>query len=232
MPDQHLDVTDGAITDGATGNPILTKEDAQRIRDEWTAQHPPLPGLRWVISFNMHGEPVSRRLEVIPGWEDAFAPSVASAPHGAARRGDPFPPGETDRLGALAYQGWQSALPERVRQGGVTWDSTPELLREPLRQAAVLVWQHGENAGFHEALLRTLPAGQLGAAGELENICDLITAHALTDAQAAPGQNATPPDRITVNLKWLREQVTARVRELRRQASVEAKRERDARRHR
>jgi hypothetical protein len=156
VPDQHIDVEPDAIRDGATGNPILTKEQADRIREEWTAQHPPIPGLRWVISFNLYGEVSSRHLEVIPGWEDAFAPSTATKATSARQHDVRTKASEANRLGALAYQGWFAALPEAVRKASTTgWDDLAEEFREPMRQAAVLVWQHGENAGFHEALLRT-----------------------------------------------------------------------------
>lgn len=174
MPDQHIDVEPDAIRDGATGNPILTKEQAQRAREEWTAQHPPIPGLRWVISFNVYGEVSSRHLEVIPGWEDAFAPPAAVKPASAKKHDVVTKASESNRLGALAYTGWFSALPANVQEAGTGWDDVPEAFREPLRQAAVLVWQHGENAGFHQALLRTLPSARLGAAGELENLQDFI----------------------------------------------------------
>lgn len=229
MPD--IDVQPDALRDADTGEPILTRETAQRARIEWTEQHPPVPGLRWAISFSLDGQIHDRRLEVIPGWEDAYAPPVTTKPPGATTRGMVIDPDEANRLGALAYQGWFGGLPASVREASdAEWNDVPEPFREPLRQAAALVWQHAENAGFHQALLRTLPAGQLGAAGELENVRDLITAKAITDAQPAPGQRGTPPDQITVNLKWLREELTARVEELRRQAAVDAKRERDARR--
>lgn len=234
MPDQHAaqNVNVGRdITDADTGEPIITHEQSQRDRAEWTTQHPPIPGLRWQISYGIDGQIRDRHLVVIPGWEDAFAPPVTTKPISAAQHNVTTDPAEANRLGALAYQGWFAALPEVVRKtSSTTWNSLPEPFRTPLRDAAILVWQHGENTGFHQALLRTLPAGQLGAAGELENIRDLITAQAITDAQPAPGQKATPPDQITVNLKWLREELTARVKELRRQATVGAKRERDARR--
>lgn len=176
MSDQHIEVEPDAIRDGTTGNPIITKEQAERIREEWTAQHPPIPGLRWVISFNMHGEPVDRRLEAIPGWEDTFAPPLAMAPRHARHRARSVPAAEANRLGALAYHGWFHALPEVVRRSDTTWGDLADEFREPLRQAAIIVWQHAENAGFHEALLRTLPAGQLGAAGELENMADQLLA--------------------------------------------------------
>lgn len=230
MPD--IDVQPEALYDAGSGEPVLTREHAQQVRAEWTAQHPPIPGLRWQISFNLHGDPVEYRLIVEHGWEDAYAPPRAVAPIHAGK-GDGIDQDEANRLGALAYQGWFAALPDVVRESGdKAWDDVPEPFREPLRQAAILVWQHAENAGFHQALLRTLPAGQLGAAGELENIRDLITAQAITDAQPTPGQKATPPDQITVNLQWLREELTARVHELRRQAAEDAKREKDAGRNR
>lgn len=173
MPDQHIDVEPDAIRDG---NPALTREQAQRIREQWTAQHPPIPGLRWVISFNLRGEPVQRHLEVIPGWEDAFAPSARVKWTSAQQHDVTTKESEVNRLGALAYQGWHAALPANVRAAGTAWDQLPEAFRNPLRQAAVLVWQHGENAGFHQALLRTLPSAQLGAAGELENLADQLLA--------------------------------------------------------
>lgn len=176
MSDQHIDVEPEAIYDGDTGNPILTKAQARRIREEWTAAHPPIPGLRWAISFNLYGEPVDYRLEVIPGWENAFAPPVATKPTSARKHDVVTKASEANRLGALAYQGWHSALPENVRETGTKWDDVPEPFREPLRQAAVLVWQHGENDGFHQALLRTLPSAQLGAAGALEDLQDYIKA--------------------------------------------------------
>jgi hypothetical protein len=177
VPDQHIDVEPDAIRDGATGNPIITKEQAERVREEWTAAHPPIPGLRWVISFNMFGDVQDRRLEIIPGWEDAFAPSARVKPISAKKHDVVTKASEANRLGALAYQGWFSALPRVVRENSsATWDDVPEPFREPLRQAAVLVWQHGENAGFHQALLRTLPSAQLGAAGELDNLQDFINA--------------------------------------------------------
>lgn len=185
MPDQHIDVEPDAIRDGVTSNPILTREQADRIREEWTAQHPPIPGLRWVISFNLYGEVSSRRLEVIPGWEDAFAPSTATKATSARQHDVQTKASEANRLGALAYQGWFAALPEAVRKASTTgWDDLAEAFREPMRQAAILVWQHGENAGFHEALLRTLPSGQLGAAGALEDVADFIAAL----AKLYPGQ--------------------------------------------
>jgi hypothetical protein len=227
-----IDVQPEALYATDTGEPILTREHAQQVREEWTEKHPPIPGLRWQISFNLHGDPVAYRLIVEHGWEDAYAPSRAAAPAHAGK-GSGIDQDDANRLGALAYQGWFGALPESVREASdATWDDVPEPFREPLRQAAVLVWQHAENAGFHQALLRTLPAGQLGAAGELENMRDLIYAQAITDTLSAPGQKPTPPDQITVNLKWLRDEMTARVQELRRQAAVDAKRERDAEWHR
>lgn len=178
MPDQHVpqNVDVGRdVTDADTGQPIITREQVQRDRAEWTAQHPPIPGLRWQISYGIDGQVRERRLVVIPGWEDAFAPDVATKPTSAAQHDVRTDPAEANRLGALAYQGWFSALPESVRQaGGAAWDGLPEPFRAPLRHAAILVWQHGENAGFHQALLRTLPAAQLGAAGEMENLADFL----------------------------------------------------------
>lgn len=174
MPDQHIEVKPDAIRDGATGEPIITKEQAVREREEWTAAHPPIPGLRWAVSFDLHGEVRSRHLEVIPGWEDAFAPSAQVKPTSAKQHDVATKASESNRLGALAYQGWHAALPENVRENSTSWDDVPEPFREPMRQGAVLVWQHGENAGYHQALLRTLPSAQLGAAGELENLQDLI----------------------------------------------------------
>ena len=175
MPDQHIEVQPDAIRDGATGNPAITKQQADRIRQEWTAAHPPIPGMRWVISFNLYGNVTDRRLEVIPGWEDAFAPPSQVKPTSATQHSVTTRPADADRLGVLAYQGWHAALPEAVREVSTSWGDLPEPFREPLRQAAVLVWQHGENAGFHQALLRTLPAAQLGAAGELENLQDFVS---------------------------------------------------------
>jgi len=235
MPD--LDVHPDAIRAADSGEPIITRETADQETARWTDQHPPAPGLRWRISWgvNADGQPEvrERRLEVIPGWEDAYAPSVDTHPVTAARRAVQTRADEANRLGSLAYQGWFSALPKLVRESSSkAWADLPEPFREPLRQAAVLVWQVGENAGFHEALLRTLPSGRLGAAGELENIRDLITAVAITNAKPLPGRNVTPPELITVNLNWLREQITERVGELRRLAAAEAKRERDAGRRR
>jgi hypothetical protein len=228
MPD--IDVQPDALRDADTGEPILTREAAEQARLEWTEQHPPVPGLRWVISFSLDGQIRDRHLEVIPGWEDAYAPPRRAAP---PRAGAGIDQDEANRLGALAYQGWFSALPAVVRDGdGKQWNELPEPFKQPLRQAGVIVWQHGENAGFHQALLRTLPAGQLGAAGELENMRDLIYAQAITDTLSAPGQKPTPPNQITVNLKWLREELTARVEELRRQAAEAVKREKDAGRQR
>lgn len=178
MPDQHAaqNVDVGRdIIDADTDTPILTRERADLDHAEWTAQHPPIPGLRWQISYGIDGQVCDRALEVIPGWEDAFAPSVATKPTSAAQHDVATSPAEANRLGALAYQGWFAALPEQVRQAGdATWADVPEPFREPLRRAAVLVWQHGENTGFHQALLRTLPAAQLGAAGELENLADYL----------------------------------------------------------
>lgn len=174
MPDR-IDVGRD-ITDADTGEPILTRERAQQEREEWTNQHPPIPGLRWVVSFDIHGQVRDRRLEVIPGWEDAYAPALASAPARAGRTTFSVPPDESNRLGALAYHGWFHALPDVVRESGTEWGDLAEQFREPMRQAAALVWQHAENAGFHEALLRTLPAGQLGAAGTLEDLGDFIAA--------------------------------------------------------
>lgn len=176
MPHQNIEVGRD-ITDADTGAPILTHERAEQERQRWTAEHPPVPGLRWRISFGVDGQVRDRHLEVIPGWEDAYAPAVASAPASATRRADTVPADDPNRLGALAYQGWFSALPDVVRDSSdATWDDVPEAFREPLRQAAVLVWQHGENTGFHQALLRTLPAGQLGAAGALDDLADFIGA--------------------------------------------------------
>lgn len=228
MPDQQPDHV------ASPPGPAVTRESARRAHDEWTREHPPIPGLRWVHSFGADGQVLDRHLEVIPGWEDAFAPALSSAPESARRHpSDVRPPGETDRLGALAYQGWYSGLPERERECYPDeWADLREESAEPLRRAAALVWQHGENAGFHQALLRTLPSAQLGAAGELENAHDLITAQAITRARPAPGQTATPPDQITVNLQLVREELTARVQELRAQAAAQARRERDAGRDR
>lgn len=178
MPDQHAaqNVNVGRdITDADTGEPIITHEQSQRDRAAWTTQHPPIPGLRWQISYGIDGQVRERRLVVIPGWEDAFAPSVATKPTSAAQHDVATNPAEANRLGALAYQGWFAALPESVRKASsTTWDDLPEPFRTPLRDAAILVWQHGENTGFHQALLRTLPAAQLGAAGELENLADYL----------------------------------------------------------
>lgn len=232
MPDQHIDVQPEALYDSDSGEPILTREHAQAVREEWTAQHPPIPGLRWSVLFNINGEVSGHDLVVLRDWHDAYAPPVASAPPSAQPRSVTIQQSEANRLGALAYHGWRNALPDAVRESGTEWDDVPEPFRHPLREAAVLVWQHAENAGFHEALLRTLPSAQLGAAGELENIRDLITAQALTDAGTLPNGKPTPPEQITVNLKWLRDEMTARIAELRKIGNAEAKRERDARRPR
>jgi hypothetical protein len=176
MPDQHIDIGRD-ITDADTGAVILSHETAQRAREEWTAQHPPVPGLRWVVSFNLHGQVRDRHLEVVPGWEDAYAPSVDTRPAPPQRGDASVDPAEANRLGALAYQGWFAALPQVVRAASTaTWSDLPPAFRGPLRQAAALVWQHAENAGFHQALLRTLPAGQLSAAGALEDLADFIGA--------------------------------------------------------
>jgi len=180
MPDrtpENISIDADAITDADTGATIFTREHAERVRAEWTAQHPPIPGLRWHVLFSIDGQVRDRYLEVIPGWEDAYAPAVARAADSNRRAPDDVRPAdETDRLGALAYHGWLAALPDIVRERGATWDSLPEPFREPLRQAAALVWQHAENSGFHQALLRTLPAGQLGAAGALEELGDFLAA--------------------------------------------------------
>jgi hypothetical protein len=184
VSDQHIDVEPDAIRDGDTGNPILTKEQARQVREDWTAAHPPIPGLRWTVSFNLYGEPVDYRLEVIPGWEDAFALSTTTRPVSARKHDVVTKASEANRLGALAYQGWHAALPEIVRESSTGWDDVPEPFREPMRQAAVLVWQHAENAGFHQALLRTLPSAQLGAPGALEDVADFIAAL----AKLYPGQ--------------------------------------------
>jgi hypothetical protein len=180
MSEQHIDVTPGAITDGDTGAALLTRETADQETARWTAEHPPIPGLRWRISWgtDLQGRihVRDRRLEVIPGWEDAFAPPVATRPTTAKQHAVVTRPAEADRLGALAYQGWFGALPDIVRENSsARWADLPEPFRAPLRAASVLVWQHGENAGFHEALLRTLPAGQLGAAGTLEDLADFVS---------------------------------------------------------
>jgi hypothetical protein len=176
MPDR-IDVQNDAIRDGDTGKPLLTRAQADQARLEWSAAHPPIPGLRWTLSFGVDGTIRDRRLEVIPGWEDAFAPAGDARPASAESHAVRTRAQERDRVGALAYQGWASALPDAVSDSGETpWTELPEQFREPLRAAAVLVWQHAENAGFHQALLRTLPAAQLGAAGELDNLADFIAA--------------------------------------------------------
>lgn len=216
MPDQQVaqNIEVGSdITDADTGRAILTHEHAQQVRAEWTAQHPPIPGLRWQISFNLAGEVAERRLIVEHGWEDAYAPPAV-----AGTAGTPIGQDHAERLGALAYHGWFGALPENVREhGNTTWSSLPEPFQEPLRQAAVLVWQHGENAGFHQALLRTLPSAQLGAAGELENLADFIASL----AKLYPGQFEV--DEILAEIR-------ARVERLRKDAEAAAKREAGERR--
>lgn len=175
MPD-NIDVQPEALYDSDTGTPILTRQRARQEHEQWTAVRPPIPGLRWSISFGIDGQVRSRHLEVIPGWEDAFAPPVTTRPTSAAKHALGRPD-EANRLGALAYAGWAAALPDVVRESGTTdWADLAEPFREPLRQAAILVWQHAENAGFHAALLRTLPSAQLGAAGELDNLLDYIGA--------------------------------------------------------
>lgn len=214
MPDQHtdhIDVTDGAIIDGATGNPMITKEQAEQTREAWTAAHPPIPGLRWVVSFNMYGDVSSRHLEVIPGWESAFAPAAQVKPTSGKKHDVITKASEANRLGALHYQGWFSALPPVVRDSSTSWDDLAEVFREPMRQGAVLVWQHGENAGFHQALLRTLPSAQLGAAGELESLQDFI----ISMSRLHGG---------TFGLSAVLGEITRRVNALRREADETAKR--------
>lgn len=205
------------ITDADTGATILTHEQADQERERWTAEHPPLPGLRWRISFGIDGQVRDRHLEVIPGWEDAYAPSVATSPVNRQQQEQHTDADEANRLGALAYQGWFSALPEVVRDSSsATWTGLPEAFREPLRQAAVLVWQHGENTGFHQALLRTLPSAQLGAAGALEDLADFIAAV----AKLQRGVAVMPVPDILAEIR-------SRVAQLRRDAQQGAKRARE-----
>lgn len=214
MPDQHINVQPDAIADSATGQPLLTRERADRAHKEWTAAHPPLPGMRWSLSFNIDGEVVNHRLVVEPGWEDAYAPPLAQTP---STRRQQFPRvGEPNQLGALAYRGWISASPPAVRNSGTPWADLPEHFREALAQAAVVVWQHAENSGFHEALLRTLPGAQLGAAGELENAIDYIAALRKLHGTAYP-------------LEVALEEMRTRAKELRRKSDQGADRARDQR---
>lgn len=215
MPHQNIEVGDD-ITDADTGAPILTHERAEQERQRWTAEHPPVPGLRWHISFGVDGQVCDRRLEVIPGWEDAFAPAATVKPTSTAQHDVRTRADEANRLGALAYQAWFAALPDVVRESSdAGWGDVREPFREPLRAAAVLVWQHGENAGFHQALLRTLPAGQLGAAGALENLADYIAG--LT--KLYPGQYGGVSDILA--------EIRSRVAQLRRDARQGADRARE-----
>lgn len=214
MPDVNVDPD--ALRDADTGKAILTREHAQQEREEWTAQHPPVPGLRWILSFDVNGDVAGRRLEVIPGWEDAYAPARATSPSSLRQPETITELGAPERLGALAYAGWFSALPDVVREsGGTEWDDLAEQFREPMRRAGIIVWQHAENAGFHEALLRTLPAGQLGAAGELENLADYLAAV----AKLYPGHYEGMPDILA--------EIRSRVARLRRDAQQGAARARE-----
>lgn len=184
---------------------------------EWTAAHPPVPGLRWALTFDLQGHVCSRRLEVQPGWEDAYAPARPVSPSSVRQPETITELGGPDRLGALAFSGWFAALPQPVRDSGTPWGDLPEEFREPLRQAAIVVWQHAENAGFHEALLRTLPAGQLGAAGALEDLGDFIGAV----SKLQRGVAVMPVPDILMEIR-------SRVAQLRRDAAEGAKRARKA----
>lgn len=211
-PPGDVDVTHDGLVDTTTGLPILTKEMARVERESWTASHPPLPGLQWSISFNIHGKVSDRNLIVKRDWYDAFAPPVTEHPPLPGSVEATTSPAAADRLGILAYAGWRSALPDSVRETEAPWGNLPEPFRAPMRAAAVTVWQHAENAGYHEALLRTLPAGKLGAAGELDNAADLITGIALQNIAAG-----TPADQATVTVETVRAVLRGRAEELRHQ---------------
>lgn len=226
--DIHIEPTDApgdveVTHDGLyamNGMPIVTNEMSRQERETWTADHPPIPGLQWSISFNVFGKVVDRQLIVKRDWYDAYAPPVREHPPLPDSQRITTLPSAEDRVGALAYAGWRTALPEIVRDHGAPWDSLPERFKAPMRAAAVTVWQHAENAGYHEALLRTLPAGKLGAAGELENMADLITGHALTEAA-----HGVPVNQITVDIETVRAMLIGRAEELRKQHT------RDQRKH-
>jgi hypothetical protein len=207
-----------ATADGFT---LISREEAAAVREAWTALHPPAPGLRWSISWGIGPDGTlevrDRELLVIPGWEDAFAPEIDANPSTEQQRERAATARTDDQLGALAYQGWRSALPDIVREHSREWHALPLEFRRPMISAAAVVWQHGENAGYTEALHRTLPSGKLGAAGEIENLRDGLTIRAEGALSAG-----VPAEQV---LRETLQAMTERVAQLREQGRVEARRE-------
>ncbi len=176
MSDIRIPGDGGPITD-ETGAVLLDKERSAVDFAARTASHPPIPGLAWQPGYGLaDGGGMELRgydLIVKRDWYDAFAPPVDKHPLGIERHGVVT---DENRLGALAYQGWRSVLPDIVREAEAPWTGLPLAFRRPMISAAVTVWQHGENAGYHTALQRTLPSAQFGAAGEIDNLADHLGA--------------------------------------------------------
>lgn len=216
------DRTVGEDITGKDGEVILSHERARQDLADQNAARPPLPGMRWQISYDYWGDIASRTLHVRDDWVEVFAPPATE--HSDERKRQDTLPSARDAAGRIAYQAWFEALPAVVREHGTTWDDLPEELRTPMVAAALAAWQHGENNGYSEALRRTLPSGRLGAAGELDDARDTL----LGLLAAIPELERTQSGKVALGVfRELLEQVlTARARELRKIGKREAGRSR------
>jgi hypothetical protein len=212
-------VTDIGIESGEWRDFLPSVAEIAKQRAVLTKANPPLPGIAWNPSYNMHGDQVDATLEIRREFYTVYAPpadQVSEAGHRVAAD-----PTAGDLVGRAAYAAWREALPEIVRQQDALWDALPPTFRGPMTAAARMAWQFGENAGYTQALAATLPSAKLGAAGELLNLSDAIGQ--LMDA-SEPGKG-----KVVQQVQLL---IVERVRQLREEASIEARRERDTHRRR
>lgn len=118
-----------------------------------------------------------------------------------------------DVLGRHAYDAWTQELSGESTE---PWEGLPGEVRDLFTTAATAAFQLGENHGVTLALDATLPAGQLGAAGEIQNLADAIHLHFPADRVQEPVLSAT---------QFIRQMLTETVKRLRREAAAERSRQ-------
>jgi len=162
---------DGGPVTRADGSTVVDRARVERDRAERTKAYPPLPGLSWSPSYNVDGDLVEWTLVVQRDRYDAFAPRSDFHDRATAA---PSP----EALGELAYLTWIKASSFAfVSATPMPFEKLIHEARSAWIACGMALWQQAENHGYTNALERTLPSARLGAAGELDDMAEMVRAH-------------------------------------------------------